>query len=264
VLTFRFCRPNYILQPLAWSKVLPPHFLEAREQALHLARHYEATYGVISPTNNSNAAVMSPEQIDSIGDGPNLQEPVARSGIDYDPSLMQAEGHEQRPEYFEEWNQGQPADGQGPVPFSGVPAPYYPPASQFSPIRHAPVGPSAPGGHGYYDPASLGGMQNAAHPFPPGPHSYASGPQSYSGGSEAYPAGHLSYTGGSDPYPGGSQSYSVAPPGSYARGEEWYQGGPPSSYAGGAPSSYVAGSAAQESFQRQVEEEGAFVDSNAP
>lgn len=252
---------------MAWSKVLPPHFLEARENALHLARQYEMTYGVISPTNTSNAAVMSPEQIAAIGDGPNLQEPVAKSGFNYDPSRMPAEGDEQDPGYFDEWNQGQPSEG--PVPFSGVPpkggAPYYPPASQFSPIPHIPVGPQGPtGGYGYYDPASHGGTQNAAHPFPPGPQSYASGPQPYSGGSEAYPAGHQSYTGGSDVYAGGPQSYSVAPPGSYARGAEWYKGGPPSSYAGGPPSSYATGSVEQESFQRQVEEEGAFVDSSAP
>ena len=36
-----FVRPQYILQPTAWTKVLPPHFLEARETALQRAQEYE-------------------------------------------------------------------------------------------------------------------------------------------------------------------------------------------------------------------------------
>jgi hypothetical protein len=34
-------RPPYILQPTAWTKILPPHFLEARQAALLRARDYE-------------------------------------------------------------------------------------------------------------------------------------------------------------------------------------------------------------------------------
>lgn len=40
LLFFKY-RPQYILQPLAWTKVLPPPFLTAREQALFRAEQYE-------------------------------------------------------------------------------------------------------------------------------------------------------------------------------------------------------------------------------
>ena len=41
------CRalPQYILQPQAWTKVLPPHFLAARETALSSAQDYEVRHG---------------------------------------------------------------------------------------------------------------------------------------------------------------------------------------------------------------------------
>ncbi len=40
------CRalPQYILQPPAWTKVLPPHFLAARQQAMLRAQEYEGRY----------------------------------------------------------------------------------------------------------------------------------------------------------------------------------------------------------------------------
>lgn len=37
------------MQPQAWTKVLPPHFLQAREAALLRAQDYEAQYGVPTP-----------------------------------------------------------------------------------------------------------------------------------------------------------------------------------------------------------------------
>jgi hypothetical protein len=46
------CRalPQYILQPQAWTKVLPPHFLEARHRAILRAQDYElANGGPVSP-----------------------------------------------------------------------------------------------------------------------------------------------------------------------------------------------------------------------
>ncbi|KAL7562316.1 hypothetical protein ACA910_014531 [Epithemia clementina (nom. ined.)] len=46
------CRalPQYILQPAAWTKVLPPHFLQARDTALQRAEEYEmAMQGPSSP-----------------------------------------------------------------------------------------------------------------------------------------------------------------------------------------------------------------------
>ena len=40
------CRalPQYILQPSAWTKVLPPHFLAARQQAMLRAQDYDERY----------------------------------------------------------------------------------------------------------------------------------------------------------------------------------------------------------------------------
>jgi hypothetical protein len=40
------CRalPQYILQPSAWTKVLPPHFLAARQQAMLKAQDYEGCF----------------------------------------------------------------------------------------------------------------------------------------------------------------------------------------------------------------------------
>jgi hypothetical protein len=44
------CRalPQYILQPSAWTKVLPPHFLAARQQAMLRAQEYEARFGNVA------------------------------------------------------------------------------------------------------------------------------------------------------------------------------------------------------------------------
>jgi hypothetical protein len=41
------CRalPQYILQPQAWTKVLPPHFLDARHRAILQAQDYEMAHG---------------------------------------------------------------------------------------------------------------------------------------------------------------------------------------------------------------------------
>ena len=45
------CRalPQYILQPSAWTKVLPPHFLAARQQAMVRAQDYDERFEEQSP-----------------------------------------------------------------------------------------------------------------------------------------------------------------------------------------------------------------------
>jgi len=45
------CRalPQYILQPSAWVKVLPPHFLAARQQAMLRAQDYESRFESVAP-----------------------------------------------------------------------------------------------------------------------------------------------------------------------------------------------------------------------
>jgi hypothetical protein len=42
-------RPQYILQPQAWTKVLPPHFLTARQAALMVAHDFENLHGLGGP-----------------------------------------------------------------------------------------------------------------------------------------------------------------------------------------------------------------------
>lgn len=52
------CRalPQYILQPQAWTKVLPPHFLAAKEEALRRARDFEARHGLLREVTSSALA----------------------------------------------------------------------------------------------------------------------------------------------------------------------------------------------------------------
>ena len=50
------CRalPQYILQPTAWMKVLPPHFLAARQQAMLRAQDYEGRFGTAISTQEAD------------------------------------------------------------------------------------------------------------------------------------------------------------------------------------------------------------------
>jgi hypothetical protein len=57
-----FPRPDYIMQPETWDKVLPPHFLAAREQALIRAMEYEQHYGTREPVNEAMLQAMEYEQ----------------------------------------------------------------------------------------------------------------------------------------------------------------------------------------------------------
>jgi hypothetical protein len=55
------CRalPQYILQPSAWTKVLPPHFLAARQQAMMRAQDYDERFeeGIASQTQTMESEV---------------------------------------------------------------------------------------------------------------------------------------------------------------------------------------------------------------
>lgn len=54
------CRalPQYILLPQAWTKILPPHFLKAKDEALRLARDYEIRHGIVS-ANHAEAVSLT-------------------------------------------------------------------------------------------------------------------------------------------------------------------------------------------------------------
>jgi len=63
------CRalPQYILQPTAWTKVLPPHFLSARETALQRAERYElVTHGGVGMHPQTSPMNM-PQHARSVG-----------------------------------------------------------------------------------------------------------------------------------------------------------------------------------------------------
>lgn len=232
-------RPPYILQPLAWNKVLPPHFLAAREIALMLAQQYEMTYGVSSPGNASQQAVMSPEQKAAMAAAAHLQS-TSKGSFNHD--LQHGTDGESHGYYDEEWDQESTHSETGPVPLTEMPVPGashyypeepamaespYPPSSQFAPIHQmqSALAPGQPGMYGYYDPKSLT-TRNATQP-------YVGGPRSYPEESEWYAEDPQSLTGG------------------------------PQSISSG-PQSFTSGSGTQGSFQREMEEEGAFVDSSAP
>ena len=232
-------RPPYILQPLAWNKVLPPHFLAAREIAMMLAQQYEMTYGMPSPGNASHQAVMSPEQKAAMAAAAQLQS-ISKGSFNHD--LQHRIDGESHGYYDEEWDQVSNHAGTGPIPPAGMPAPraphyhpeqpttaesLYPPSSQFAPIHQMPStpGPGQTSRYGYYDQNSLT-TRNATQP-------HIGSPRSYSEEPEWYP---------DDPQ---------------------FLTGTPQSFSSG-PQSFTSGSVTQESFQREMEEEGAFVDSSAP
>jgi hypothetical protein len=69
------CRalPQYILQPQAWVKVLPPHFLSARETALMRAEEYQVRMGGGPDVNMNMNNTMSPPQGSEYDQGDDAQ-----------------------------------------------------------------------------------------------------------------------------------------------------------------------------------------------
>ena len=88
------CRPPYILQPQAWTKVLPPPFLQAREKALLQAVDYDPATAHQSPFMQQNTHMQQHQQ--HMGQSPPLRQPMygeqdpgmpGEPGY-YDPSYM--------------------------------------------------------------------------------------------------------------------------------------------------------------------------------
>jgi hypothetical protein len=100
------CRalPQYILQPQAWQKVLPPHFLSARETALMRAQDYQPDVDMNNNNNMTPPAMLLPPQ-----------------GSDYD--------EDDDVQYYDEQQQQQydPNNGMYPPP---------PPSDQFPPQQY--------------------------------------------------------------------------------------------------------------------------------
>ena len=60
------CRalPQYILQPTAWTKVLPPHFMRAREQAIQRAEEWQERNGEVVQREIDEEGAFSNEEPD--------------------------------------------------------------------------------------------------------------------------------------------------------------------------------------------------------
>lgn len=111
------CRalPQYILQPNGWTKVLPPHFVAARDQAIAKAQQWQAEQGIIdtdtqmqreveeegafpSPTKTASAGSMSAKSATALQtadldmDAPDPEDPIAS------PATMLLDGGQ----FFEE------------------------------------------------------------------------------------------------------------------------------------------------------------------
>lgn len=110
------CRalPQYILQPQAWTKVLPPHFLEARHRAILRAQDFEmANGGPVTPLHQD--PMPNKPQLQHM-DYPNqnggFQPPPFDEPMDHSPHNHPH--HSQAPQdedYYH--NQQPPQDGQG-------------------------------------------------------------------------------------------------------------------------------------------------------
>lgn len=180
--------PPYILQPSAWTKVLPPHFLAAKQQAMMKAHDYEQMHGIPSPvtagaTIESNMAAVGTISTESLKQG--------------DPHLFKfdAQSMQVRPENHEHYN------------------PVYAPSGAGSSYQDSNT------------PPMLGGYY---------PHDR---------GAETVDLSYVSPL----PYPPGQhipQGYGYGPYGPSPRSEQFDD--------------------IEENFQREIEEEGAFIDSSAP
>jgi hypothetical protein len=100
-------RPPYILIPQAWMKVLPPHFLAAREEAMIRAHNFEQKYGT-SPVGSSDAAIVpsdsqvSPEAMNQKGftyGSPEVRLPPPEGAPSHEPVSSES-GFRPVPEHF--------------------------------------------------------------------------------------------------------------------------------------------------------------------
>ena len=134
------CRalPQYILQPTAWTKVLPPHFLQARDTALQRAEEYEmATTGTVSMHAMGGG---SPDKLPqhSLGVGAARQIPINGTYQGMDPAMMQ---QQQQPMMMQQQHMQQMPmqhpDGMQ-AQYDGVPMQYGPDGVPLQPMGMPP------------------------------------------------------------------------------------------------------------------------------
>mmetsp|Transcript_24806 Transcript_24806/g.34988 ORF Transcript_24806/g.34988 Transcript_24806/m.34988 type:complete len:1017 (+) Transcript_24806:311-3361(+) len=161
------CRalPPYILQPEAWSKVLPPHFLMAKEQAMLRAAQYEnpggipmQQYPVDQPYDQQQGPQPYPLQ------GPQMVNPPPGANYDYGAPAPPPPGPQQAQYPVPAPGYEQP--GYGPPPVQGA----YPPQQTQpwqGPAPGAPQGPPPPQQYGAYPPQQQQQQYPPQQPPPP-------------------------------------------------------------------------------------------------
>jgi hypothetical protein len=94
------CRalPQYILQPSAWTKVLPPHFLAARQQAMLRAQEHE---GCFEPASMDATTQVAPVVVHSLAEQMPVEPPDYYES-DRDEPLETSTGQEFQREIEEE------------------------------------------------------------------------------------------------------------------------------------------------------------------
>jgi hypothetical protein len=126
------CRalPQYILLPQAWTKVLPPHFLDARHRAILRAQDYEMTHGGPA-TPMSRDPTGNPAQQLTVGAAP-----VDRYGAPGD---------------YRHYHQHHVVDPNQPPPYDELSSPHGEPMASSRQHRHQQYGPTMLAeGNGYY------------------------------------------------------------------------------------------------------------------
>ena len=143
-------RPQYILQRLAWTKVLPPHFLEARHRAILRAQEYEMQHGgPVTPMHKDPMA--APAQQLTVGatplDGRTSENMHGHHGYPHLPPHMQQHQHQQhmgmQPHHPHFDDPRQPH-------LMG-------PATHMQPHSHPQQPGGGPGEHGYYMQENMNG-----------------------------------------------------------------------------------------------------------
>ncbi len=143
------CRalPPFLLQPTAWTKVLPPRFVAAKEKALARARDYEARNPLIRSTNaqmmnqqgNTNSGYVELSKTTNTNNPRPMQSPQINGHQPYDYAMQQHGGtwqQHQSPNYNNHHMSG-PIQNISPMRQTVPPQPYQQTAAGVPPYQQA-------------------------------------------------------------------------------------------------------------------------------
>jgi hypothetical protein len=115
-----FYRPQYILQPSAWTKVLPPPFLMAREQALFRAEQYEMLQqqqlDAAMPTRDGSPPGISASEFEHQASPHHRSVGSARMDASHVESASYHHLHEQQPQHLQTHGAYNNSSYQHPLP----------------------------------------------------------------------------------------------------------------------------------------------------